>query len=126
MRRICILEPRCLHVQAPCYILGDLHGNFQDLVAFEKALWRIGIGLNPASFLFLGDYVDRGAFSVEVVVYLLAQKALFPRKVLLLRGNHETRVQNGYPGYAPCLRQSCVELFGDEVGANVWEVREPS
>jgi hypothetical protein len=121
VRLIALHEPRCLHLQSPTYILGDLHGNYQDLVAFEKGLWRIGMGISPASFLFLGDYVDRGRFSVEVAVYLLAQKALFPRKVVLLRGNHETRVQNGYPGYSPCLLQSCAQLFGDTVGAKVWE-----
>mmetsp|Transcript_6113 Transcript_6113/g.21666 ORF Transcript_6113/g.21666 Transcript_6113/m.21666 type:complete len:1054 (-) Transcript_6113:5572-8733(-) len=121
VRKICLAEPRCVHVRAPCYILGDLHGNYQDLIAFEKALWRIGPALSPANFLFLGDYVDRGAHNLEVITYLLAQKALCPGKIVLLRGNHEMRSQNSYSAYNPCFKQSCEMVLGEELGSQVWE-----
>ena len=94
VERIFESEPRLLRLKSPVYVFGDFHGNMADLIAFSKLLWPLGMHLTPGSFLFLGDYVDRGQYSIEVLSYLFAQKIMLPDKVFLLRGNHELRAVN--------------------------------
>ncbi|ESL06865.1 hypothetical protein TRSC58_05454 [Trypanosoma rangeli SC58] len=116
-------EPRHGSAVSPCYVFGDLHGNFLDLFYFLDNLISFqDLRYAPHRFLFLGDYVDRGDFSVEVVAYLFAMKVLAPEKVLLLRGNHEdTLVSGDIAGYgdASFLAQ-CRNLFGHALGEELW------
>ena len=53
-------EPRCLFMQSPVYVFGDIHGNLEDLHFFSDNIWKMGMDLTAGQFLFLGDYVDRG------------------------------------------------------------------
>ncbi|CAH1113640.1 unnamed protein product [Psylliodes chrysocephalus] len=110
------VEPRLLELRSPVYIMGDFHGNIADLLYFEKVLWHIGPGLSPCTLLFLGDYVDRGAYSIEVISYLLSYKLQSPKKVNLLRGNHEIReVQKMFT-----FQKECILKFGEKIGVEVW------
>jgi serine/threonine-protein phosphatase 2B catalytic subunit len=68
-------------------IIGDIHGQFFDLLhIFENSL-----SITKRKMLFLGDYVDRGRYSIEVILLLFALKQSYPNSVLMIRGNHETR-----------------------------------
>ena len=87
--RLC---PRCfLCSAAPIKLFGDLHGQFGDLMRlFEEYGTPSTAGdITYIDYLFLGDYVDRGAHSLETICLLLALKIEHPKNVHLIRGNHE-------------------------------------
>jgi hypothetical protein len=69
-------EPRVLHVSGEVRVLSDIHGNFRDLLIWQRLFWPDGAASLQGSVLWLGDYVDRGLNSVEVLLYMLAQKVV--------------------------------------------------
>eukprot|EP00477_Mikrocytos_mackini_P001654 GAHX01001784.1.p1 GENE.GAHX01001784.1~~GAHX01001784.1.p1 ORF type:complete len:337 (-),score=56.52 GAHX01001784.1:172-1182(-) len=100
---ILIGEENVLQVKPPCVVVGDIHGQFSDLL---DLFGRTGLlsALNTSEelkeqFLFLGDYVDRGPRSLETICFLFALKLLYPDSMMLLRGNHECWYVNKTYGF---------------------------
>lgn len=101
--------PNLLKIQAPVVVCGDIHGQLFDLFS----LIEISGDPSTTQFLFLGDYVDRGYFSLSVFLYLLTLQLLYPENVHLLRGNHECRVVSQTYGFY----EECLFLYGH---AGIW------
>lgn len=99
-------QPQLIHVSAPVYVVGDLHGNLRDLLRI------FSLTSSPAlsKFIFLGDYIDRGEFSVEVMIILLVAIVNFPQNVIMLRGNHEINSINSKYGF----HEQLLKIYGPE------------
>jgi len=80
-------EPNLLYMDAPINVVGDIHADFNSLVAVVNKCGKF----SSQRYLFLGDYVDRGNNSHGVVQLLLCAKLCYPEHIFLLRGNHECR-----------------------------------
>lgn len=89
VRPVLSAEPNLLRIEGKVVIVGDIHGQFYDLVAMLRKLNTRSAG--KQKILFLGDYVDRGNYGPEVAAYLFSLKLKHPNDIFLLRGNHESR-----------------------------------
>ncbi|KAJ6244115.1 serine/threonine-protein phosphatase pp2a-related [Anaeramoeba flamelloides] len=115
-RQIFLKEGNTIFLKAPITICGDVHGQFWDL----KELFEIGGKPPGTSYLFMGDFVDRGYYSIETFLLLLTLKVRYPDKITLIRGNHESRqITQVYGFYDECMKKFgnssvwryCTELF---------------
>lgn len=110
VREILQEEPNCIDVPCPVTVVGDLHGQFQDF----KEMLLIAGAPPQTNYLFLGDYVDRGQFSVKTVTLAFLLKVRFRERVWLIRGNHECRqICQAYGFYDECMK-----TYGN---ADVWQ-----
>ncbi|PGH34627.1 serine/threonine-protein phosphatase PP-Z1 [[Emmonsia] crescens] len=107
-REVLLSQPALLELSAPVKIVGDVHGQYTDLIRlFEMC------GFPPAAnYLFLGDYVDRGKQSLETILLLLCYKLKYPENFFLLRGNHEcANVTRVYGFYDECKRRCNIKIW---------------
>jgi len=116
LRKLCLIvkdllfeEANVQPVSAPATVCGDIHGQFWDLLE----LFRTGGAMPNTKYIFLGDYVDRGYYSLETFTLLLLYKALYPDRIILLRGNHESRQITQVYGFY----DECTQKYGK---ANAW------
>ncbi|KAL3068063.1 hypothetical protein niasHT_038053 [Heterodera trifolii] len=90
------MQPTLVRIRPPVVVVGDIHGQFSDLQ-------RIFTTHGPPpeqQYMFLGDYVDRGAHSMETIILLFCYKIKYPSNFMLLRGNHEcSNINKAYGFY---------------------------
>jgi len=93
-------------------VFGDVHGQLYDVL---NALSLSGLPSEKNILLFNGDLVDRGSWSVEVILLAFAMKLAYPKFVHIARGNHETKSMNKVYGFEGEVKakytEQCFELF---------------
>ena len=106
-------ENQLLHLESPITLVGDLHGQFLDLLRILQTN-----GIPPAKkFLFLGDIVDRGEFSFDILFFLFLLKINYPDNIYFIRGNHEFKSLSSTCGFM----DEIIQKFSDIVIFNAFQ-----
>ncbi len=99
------------HLSYPVKIIGDIHGQLPDLLDLFRTFGfptKYGGDIETTSYIFNGDFVDRGMFDLEVVVLLFSLAYLYPERIVPIRGNHEIEEIYGTYGF----KQNCMKRLG--------------
>lgn len=108
-RKIFESMPSLLRLEGNYVVVGDLHGNIDDLIRiFQQCSYP-----PKQRYVFLGDYVDRGAYGTDVMIFLFALMVLYPKNIYLLRGNHECEEMTTAFGF----KNECVTKYSSDVYA---------
>ena len=109
-KELFLKEPTLLELSPPINIVGDIHGQFSDILR----LFKLNDPIPKSRYLFLGDYVDRGPQGLEVMCLLLALKLRYPNSVYMLRGNHECKEMTELYGFAAeCISKQCNFIYNE-------------
>jgi hypothetical protein len=102
-------------IKPPVKVFGSLHGNYTDLMRFFD-IWKAPSeqgDIHGFDYVFLGNYVDRGAYSLEVICLLMALKLKYPKQIFLLRGSHEDKNVNKYLGFG----EECAKRLEEDINS---------
>jgi hypothetical protein len=107
------LQTIVLQAAAPVCVAGNIHENLQDLIHILRECQL------ESSYVFFGDNIDRGNFSLECILFLLTLMCKYPDRFALIRGNHETKQVSSTYGfrldvvliYDERLFENFIELF---------------
>ena len=109
-------ENSLIKIRSPCKIFGNIYGVYNDLMRFFESYGNPSDSIqngdiNVMQYVFLGDFCDRGFYSLEVVLLLFALKVKYPNFIYIIRGHHEDRSINEFYG----LGQECKERLNDDI-----------
>lgn len=116
VRSLMECEEKLVKINSPAFVIGDIRGNIEELLLMENILWQ-SIPVVPNNFVFLGNYVNIGKWSLECILYVFALKIIAPNKFFLIRGVNETRSnqKNGF-------YQECTSKYGNKHGLIIYNV----
>lgn len=109
-------EKVILDINIPVIIIGDIHGHLVEILrVFNRFGWP-----PSRNYIFLGDLVDRGEFSLETVILVLSLKICYPSSIYIIRGNHEFQELYSRCGFENEITAAYGDKLSHEIFGNVF------